>query len=118
MGVTPEAKLFYGYMQPESDKELYARIDHNNDDTPWTATHTKEAYGCEGGIHGYDEHLGFFIAVKASLKVAEWDDVVALTSQDFEVKPEWNQQLKEALSAFNIDPTGLTPGWYLVSLWF
>lgn len=118
MSTDPVAKLFYGYIQPEADKKIYDAIDHNVDDTPWSAIHTKKAYGCIGDIHGYDMHLRFFLAVEASLKEAEWDDIVPLTAKDFEIRPEWNQQLKEAAIVFNIDPTGLTPGWFLVSLWF
>jgi hypothetical protein len=119
MGKDPEAKLFYGFLEPlvEDDEESEDE-DGEEDETPWEKAHTRKAYGCIGGIYGYDENLGHFLAVEASLKEAEWDEVMPLTSQDFEVKPGWNQQLKEAALVQNIDLTGLTPGWFLVSLWF
>jgi hypothetical protein len=118
MSSDPSAKLFYGYMQPESDKERYAEIDHNEDDTPWSATHTKRAHGCIGGIHGYDEHLGFFLAVETSLRVAEWDQVQWLIQQDFVVQQEWSEQLALAAEAFKLDTAGMEPGWFLVCLYF
>jgi hypothetical protein len=35
MSTDPEAKLFYGYLQPEADKEYYYESEDGND-TPWT----------------------------------------------------------------------------------
>jgi hypothetical protein len=120
MSTDAEAKLFYGYIQPESDKELYRKIDFSrtNDTTPWRETHTKKAYGCIGGIHGYDGELRFFLAVETSLHEAEWDEVKPLTPQDFVIQPEWDEQLHQAAGYFSIDDADLHPGWYLVCLYF
>ena len=119
MSSDPEAKLFYGYLQPEEDREHYQNLDHSRDqETAWSATHTKTAHGCVGGIYGYDENLGFFLAVEASLQKAEWDEVVPLTPAHFVVKPGWDEQLRQAANTFKLDITDLQPGWYLVCLYF
>lgn len=118
MGVTPQAKLFYGYLQPESDREQYQEIDTNEEDTPWSATHLKKANGCIGGLYGYDENLGFFLAVEESLHEVEWDKKKRLIQKDFEIQPTWNEQLRQAAEEFGLDVTGLESSWYLVSLYF
>jgi hypothetical protein len=123
MSTDPSAKLFYGYKQPDADKKAHQKIDYataeaGEDDTPWSATHTKRSHGCIGVIHGYDEHLGFFLAVEASLHEAEWDEVVTLSTRALEIQPEWHAQLQQAAKAFHLDVSGMVPRWYLVCLYF
>lgn len=117
MSTDPEAKLFYGYMQPESDREQRSELEEG-EDTPWSATHTKHSSGCVGGMHGYDENLGFFLAVEESLHEADWDKIIPLTQKDLEIQPEWDGQLRLAAADFHLDLTGLKPSWYLVCLYF
>ena len=117
MGISCEAKLFYGYLQPKADKEYHYESEDSTD-TPWTETHTKRKCGCIGGIYGYDENLGHFLAIEESLHTAEWDEVVSLKPEDFEVKPEWNEMLHQAALEFGIDLDGLQPSWHLACLYF
>jgi hypothetical protein len=121
MSTDPSAKLFYGYKQPDADRERFNEIDYatvEEDDTPWSATHTERSHGCIGIINGYGENLGFFLAVEASLHEAEWDEVVTLSTRALEIQPEWHEQLRQAAEAFHLDVSGMVPGWYLVCLYF
>lgn len=119
MSDTPQAKLFYGYLQPEADREIFQGIGPDEEkETPWSATHTQVSHDCVGGIYGYDESLGFFLAVEESLHEVEWDKTKLLSQKDFEVQPTWNEDLRLAAEEFKLDLTGLEPGWYLVSLYF
>jgi len=119
MSTRPEAKLFYGYLQPEADKEEYNALE-DDEDTPWSAIHGKKAYGCIGEIYGYSESLGFFLAVEESLHTAEWDEVksanlVGLAARYLE--SAWDVQLRQAAETFGLDVTGIRPGWYQVCLY-
>jgi Nucleosome binding factor SPN, SPT16 subunit len=134
MSTDPEAKLFYGYVKPIKDDDDFDELgddasENEEDDesdeegyddyeeTPWSKAHTISVHGCIGGIHGYDENLGYFLAVEESLHTAEWDEVKPLTAKDFKVKAEWDKALNKAAAEFGIDLTGLEPGLYLVCLY-
>lgn len=119
MSTDPEAKLFYGYLEPLVEDEDDSDDEEDDDeDTPWDKSHTVRSHGCIGDLYGYSENLGHFLAVEASLHTAEWDEVKPLTPQDFVTQPEWDEQLHQAAVHFGIDDTGLQPGWYLVCLYF
>lgn len=120
MSSDPQAKFFYGYVEPRDEDEDYEDYgDYNEEDeTPWDKAHTNTAHGCIGGIYGYSGNLGNFLAVQVSLHEAEWAEVHTLKQQDFEVQPEWKEQLQAAANHFEIDLSGLQPGWHLVSLYF
>ncbi len=119
MSDDPEAKLFYGYLQPEEDKELYnANSDEDDEyETPWTYIHTKHRHGCIGELYGYSNCLGVFLAVEESLYNASWDKVIKLPER-FTIQPSWDERLKEAAKEFALDISGLQPGWHLVCLYF
>ena len=114
MSDRPTAKLFYGYLQPESDREK----DYKEDESPWEATHCKVAYGCTGEIYGYYENLCFFLAVKESLHESEWDEVTDLEPVQLAIRPSWDITLREASKQFGLDVTDQVPGWHLVCLYF
>jgi hypothetical protein len=119
MSTDPEAKLFYGYLQPEDEKEAYNDEEDIDKETPWSDAHGRQAHhGCIGDIYGYSGALGFFLAVEESLHTTEWDKVTSLSPQDFEIKPGWNEQLQQAAQVFNLDISQLQPGWHLVCLYF
>ncbi len=119
MGTDPTAKLFYGYLQPEDDRENYnEHSDEDDFDTPWTMTHTKTRQGCIGDIYGYGSSLGFFLAVKETLYYAGWDRVIKLTPERFTILPEWDEQLKGAAKEFGLNIADQLPGWHLVCLYF
>ena len=121
MSISCKAILFYGYLQPEADKEYYYEADDGNE-TPWTETHTKRKHGCIGEIYGCDENLGHFLAVEESLqKITPWDGVKSLKISDLGAKsldPSWNERLHQAASEFGIDLAGLQPSWHLACLYF
>lgn len=107
-----KAELFYGYLQPLEDKEAY-----NNDKntaTPWSAMRSKEAHGCVGEKFGDPGDIGFFLAIKESLRSGELRTLRSLGERDFQVKPAWKEQLKQAVAAFKLDVTNLQPDWYIV----
>ncbi len=122
MGTDPEAKLFYGYIQPLPDEDDWendsSEEEEDEEETPWENTHCVTKHGCIGGISGYDENLRHFLAVEKSLSEAQWSNVVALSQDDFEIRPEWKDQLQQAVEAFGLDVSGMQPGWYLVCLYF
>jgi hypothetical protein len=117
MSTSIEAKLFYGYVKlVEEDYDF--DDDDEKEDTPWDTAHTNKAHGCIGGIYGTDGNLGNFLAVESALYKAEWSTVKSLSPQDFEIQPEWDEQLQQAAAHFGIDVSELKPGWHLVSLYF
>lgn len=122
MSTEPEAKLFYGYIKPKNDDDAdYDEDDEDNeeqDEDAWSKAHTETACDCTVGLYGYDENLGYFLAVEESLHTAMWAEVVPLKTEDFEVKPAWDESLRLAAEEFGIDLTGLQPGWHLVCLYF
>jgi hypothetical protein len=116
MSTSIEAKLFYGYVKivDEDDYDEY----NEKPETSWDTAHTNRANGCIGGIYGTDGNLGNFLAVESALYKAEWSTVKALSPQDFEIQPEWDERLQQAAAHFGIDVAELKPGWHLVSLYF
>jgi hypothetical protein len=120
MSTDPEAKLFYGYLQPDDDKEKFNEeiADDADYETSWSGIHTKHAHGCIGEIYGYSSSLGFFLAVEKSLHEVMWDKVKMLSPQDLTIQPEWDDQLRQAAQIFNLDISQLQPGWHLVCLYF
>jgi hypothetical protein len=118
MGLSVRASLFYGYLQPQWDREIFLERNDPDFETPWSDIHTERFARCVGGMYGYDEHLGFFLAIEASLKQAEWDDVVELRIADLKVHEVWQSYLETAAQHFHLDLHGLRPSWYLTSLYF
>lgn len=123
MSTTSEAKLFYGYIKPieDGDDDEDYNDECEEEESPWDSAHTKSAHGCTVGIHGYDENLGYFLAVEESLYAAEWDTVKTIDIIDLGVKSlerPWDEMLRSAASEFGIDLSGLASGWHLVCLYF
>ena len=73
-------------------------------------------YRLTGAMNKKDQAA--ILAVEKSLSEAEWDNVVVLSQDDFEVQPEWKDQLQQAVEAFELDVSGMQPGWFLVCLYF
>jgi hypothetical protein len=118
MSISSEAKLFYGYIKPEEDDEEYDGVSSSS---PWSKAHTESTHGCTVDIYGYDENLGYFLAVEESLCTAEWNTVKTIDLIDLGVQSlerPWNEMLRDAASEFGIDLTGLSLGWHLVCLYF
>lgn len=110
-----QAKLFYGFIQPLDDREAHYQ---DMEETPWTQTHTRKAHGCLGGIYGTDEAIGHYLAVEGSHRTAQWSTIVALNQKELQVEDYWDAQLEDAVKHFNLNVTGQSPSWYLVSLYF
>lgn len=129
MSTDPEAKLFYGYVQPtpeeaEWDEDETGEDEDEDEDeeadeesgNPWAVYGTSN--GCETGLYGYDNDLGYYLAVKESLYSAEWSQHIFISQIDLVRKPEWDEQLLQAAKLWNLDVSNLKVGWHLVCLYF
>jgi hypothetical protein len=137
MSTTIDAVFFWGYAEPideEQQDKAIADAEENNEDYPvgpWG-----DAYGLPngmtwdekkklpydvgyygvgrgGGITGY---TAFFLAIREAYFEASWHEIQVIDPTKLIAKPEWDKILQDAAKEWNIDLTGLTPGWHLAPL--
>lgn len=122
MSQTICASLFYGYVEPIHEDEYDVDVE-----TPWDQAHglpgvpwpeqqqlpyTIEYYGVGSS------YIAHYLAIRETLANAEWHKVQRIDISKLTIKPEWEGILKDAARRWDLDVSGLEPGWHLVVLYF
>lgn len=118
MGTDPQAKLFYGYVKPTPDERAWSEDEDEDEESDGAWSIHSMSNGCVTGIYGYDDDLGYFLAVKESLHHVEWSSHELIPQTALVSKSEWDEQLRNAAALWNLDISKLKVGWHLVALYF
>lgn len=112
MSCDPSAKVFYGLIK---DLEEYAE----GGPVDWGDAHEfKNDEGVSVEFFGSDGFLRYALAIEESVLKVEWNNSRLLQPQDFFYRDGWDNRLGEFARRKNLDISGSTPGWHLVSLYF
>jgi len=124
MSTDSEAKLFYGVVKPTIEARAYdGDYDYEAEESeteygPWSDAHGKPYKPASVGLYGYDDDLGYFLAINDSLHTVEWSTTKLIPASSLVVQPEWDEQIRAMAEYAGLDISGLEIGWHLVCLYF
>lgn len=134
MGQNPSAHLFYGFYIEGVGETLPWDVGKDYDDRShltwrdqWLTNHghdpeaitwnEQEALmkdmSCIILEDGSEDASSYYVAIQASVKTGDWEAPVPITS--LEVKPEWDEQLKQFATEMHISESlPRKQGWFMI----
>lgn len=104
MGASSQAFFGYGIIYGPDHRENFTNFrERITNEKDWSKAYEKSKdYPVGYSTIGCEEYPSYFIYIKSTLKISEWDEETAIGQEDLIMFPEWIDQLNQTLEKLNL----------------